>query len=117
MKERLEQRKQEMIARAEQALLEQLPVDEKTLKKMGKHLEPRRVKRLLLVAVGGGALLSALGTAAHDRLARAAMARELKKQLAPIHEKLDVLQAQNEELKRQNAALRRSLEERESRQD
>lgn len=110
MKERLEQKKQELMERAGQALLEQLPVEQKTLRRAARYLEPRKIKRLALVCVGGAALVSVAGTLAHDRMARAATAREIRKQLAPIHEKLDALQAQNEELKRQNEALRRQLE-------
>lgn len=95
-----------LMTRAEQALMEQLPLDQKKLRLAAKLLEPKNLKRLGIAAVGGTLGLSALGSIGRTRLYRAAMARELKKQLAPISKKLDALEKQNEELRRQNEELR-----------
>ena len=104
-----EKGKQELASRAGQALLEQLPVDQKTLRRAARLLEPQNLKRLALAAAGAAAVLSLAAGIGHDRMYQAAVGREIKKQLAPIHQKLDDLQAQNEELRRQNEALRREL--------
>lgn len=102
-------KKNELAVRAEQALLSQLPVDTKVLKKAAKYLEPGKLKLFALAAAGGAALLSLLASAGHARVYRAAVSRELKKQLAPVNEKLGQLEAQNEELKRQNEELQKQL--------
>ena len=101
--------KKALTSRTEQAVLDLLPVDEKSLRRAAKLLEPKNLKRLGLAAVGGAALLSALGTAGRDRIYRAAVARELKKQLEPVNKKLDALEQQNEELRRQNEELQKQL--------
>lgn len=101
--------KKALAARASQALLEQLPVDEKKLRRAAALLEPKNLKRLGIVAVGGTAALSLTGSLIQSRLYRAALARELKRQLAPIHKKLDALEQQNKELKAQNEQLRKEL--------
>lgn len=105
----LNQQKNALALRTEQAVLERLPVDQKALRKAAKFLEPKRLKLLLIAAVGGAALLSAIGSFGHERLYRAAVAREMKKQLEPVNSRLDQLQKQNEELKRQNEELKRQL--------
>lgn len=102
--------KRGIALRAEQAVLEQLPVDRKALKKAAKYLEPKKLKLLTVAFLGGAAFLSLLGTAGHERLYRAAVAKELKRQLAPVNEKLDELQAQNDELRAQNEELKRRLD-------
>lgn len=99
-----------LAARAEQAILQQLPVEQKTLRRVSKLLEPKNLKRLGIAAVCGTATLSVLGSVSQMRMYRAAMARELKKQLAPVNKKLDELEAQNEELRRQNEQLQKKLE-------
>ncbi len=101
--------KQSLSAYAQQRVLEQLPVDTKALRKAAKYLEPKRLKLVALAAVGGGALLSLLSSVGHERLYQAAVARELKRQLAPLNAKLDRLETQNEELRRQNETLQRQL--------
>lgn len=101
--------KRMLAARAEQAVLERLPVDRSALRAAAKLLEPKRLKLVLLAAAGGMALVSMIGSLGHERLYRAAVARELKKQLAPVNERLETLQKQNEELKRQNDELRQKL--------
>lgn len=102
-------KKEELAAQAGQLLINQLPVDVGKLKRAATYLEPRKLKRIAVVAVGGSALLSLIGTLGHDRLYRAAVARELKKQLAPIQKQLDELAEQNEALIRQNEALQEEL--------
>lgn len=101
--------KRALTARAEQAVLERLPVDQKKLRAAAKYLEPKRLKLVLLAAAGGMALLSAVASFGHERVYRAAVARELKRQLAPVNERLETLEKQNEELKRQNEELARRL--------
>ncbi len=98
-----------LAARAEKALLEQLPLDQKALTRAAKILESGKLKRVAIAAAGGAMALSFLGTVGEMRLYRVAMKRELKKQLAPINKKLDELEEQNEELRRQNAQLQRQL--------
>ena len=60
--------------------------------------------RLTVLAAGGGALLlGAAGSAARYEAYRLAVARELKKQLAPLNARLETLEEQNEELKKELA--------------
>ncbi len=67
------------------------------------------LKRLGALAIGGAAAVSLAGNFARSRMIRQSMARELKKQLAPMNRKLDELEKQNEELKKQNEQLRKQL--------
>ena len=98
-----------LVRLAESRLMEQLPVDQKALRRAAFLLEPKNLKRLGVLAAGGAVSLSVLGTVSRTRMLRAAMARELKKQLAPVNKKLDELEKQNEELKKQNEQLRKQL--------
>ena len=100
-----------LTARTEQAVLELLPMDQKTLRRAARLMEPKNLKKIGLLAVGGTALFSLLGSLGHDRLYRAMVAQELKKQLEPINRKLDALEKQNEELLRENAELKERLAE------
>ncbi len=100
-----------LTARTEQAVLELLPVDQKTLRRAARLMEPKNLKRLGVAVFGGTALLSLLASIGHDRVYRAMVARELKKQLEPVNRKLDVLEKQNEELLRENAELKERLAE------
>ena len=102
-------KKEELVAQAGQALLQQLPVDVGRLQKAAKYLEPKRAKWIAVAVVGGSAALSLIGKLGHDRIYQAAVSRELKKQLAPIQKQLDELAAQNEDLIRQNEMLREDL--------
>ena len=106
---KLDRTQKALAARAEQLLWDKLPVEQKTLRRAAKLLEPKNLKRLGVLALGGGAVVSLLGSVGQMRMVRAAMARELKKQLEPINRKLDELEAQNEALTRQNEALRAEL--------
>lgn len=99
-----------LAARAEQAIMQQLPVEEKTLRRVGKLMEPKNLKRLGIAAICGTATLSVLGSVSRMRMYRVSMARELKKQLAPVNKKLDELEEQNEELRRQNEQLQKKLD-------
>ena len=104
-------KKEELAAQAGQAFLNQLPFDVSRFQRAARYLEPKKLKRIAIVAIGGSALLSLLGTLGHDRLYRAAVAREIKKQLDPIQKQLDELSEQNEVLIRQNEALQEQLAE------
>ena len=110
---RLSNPKELLYRQAEQTLLEQLPIDQKRLRRAAKLLEPQNLKRLGVLAVGGAAALSLLSSWGSARLYRAEVARELKKQLAPVNRKLDELEEQNKALEEQNEALRRALDRRE----
>ena len=102
--------KKKLAARAEEALMQQLPMEPKTLRRVSWLLEPRHLKYLGIAAVAGTAAFSALSSASHMHAYRAAMARELKKQLDPVNKKLDELEKQNEELRRQNEQLQKKLD-------
>ena len=97
--------------KAEETVLEALPVDPKLLRKISGHLNARGLKLFGALALAAAGLTSAAATAGRYRFYRAAMARELKKQLAPVNEKLDELQRQNEQLQKQNKALEKQLRE------
>ncbi len=98
-----------ITARAEQAMLDRIPVDQRTLRIIGKTLEPNNLKRIGIAAVGGSLLISMISTLGRDRLNRAETARELKKQLMPLQKKLDDLEAQNAALWQQNEELKSQL--------
>ena len=59
----------------------------------------QQIKKYGLLAGGAVLGLTAIGSAARTAGYRAAVSRELKKQLKPIHEKLDRLEKENAELK------------------
>lgn len=103
--------KKKAAKKAEQELLSILPVEPRTLTRVGRLLEPKNIKRLLLAALGGSLLASVLSSLSRARMIRASVARELKKQLAPINKKLDNLEKQNEELKKENEELLRRTKE------
>ncbi len=96
-------------ARAEHAMLDGISVDQRTLRIIGKTLEPKNLKRIGIAAVGGSLLISMISTLGRDRLNRAETARELKKQLMPLQKKLDDLEAQNAALWQQNEELKSQL--------
>ena len=73
------------------------------------HASPQNIKRLAALLVGGGVAVSLAGDWLRKRSYRAAMAKEMKKQLAPLNKKLDELEKQNEELKKQNEQLKKKL--------
>ena len=104
--------KNALAVRAGKAVLEQLPVDQKKLRLAAAVLEKVDLKRLGVVAVSGAAAISLAGSALQARMTRAALRRELKRQLAPVNNKLDELEEQNKELRRQNEELRRQLKTR-----
>ena len=98
-----------LAVRAGKAVLDQLPVDQKKLKTAAALLEKKNLRRLGVIAASGAAALSLGSTALQARLTRAALRRELRRQLAPVNNKLEELEAQNKELQRQNEELRRQL--------
>ena len=100
-----------LAVRAEQALVEQLPVNQKTLRAIGWLMDPQHLKVASVGVLGCAAAVSMFKNVGQMRMYRAAMGRELKKQLEPINKKLDELEAQNEELKRQNQRLQKQLEQ------
>ncbi|MBQ3702303.1 MAG: hypothetical protein II885_06055 [Oscillospiraceae bacterium] len=103
--------KNALAVRAEQALVEQLPVDQKTLRVIGWLVRPTNLKKVGIGAIGCAMAVSMIKNANQMRSYRAAMGKELKKQLEPVSEKLNELEAQNEELKRQNQELLKKLEQ------
>ena len=94
-----------LTARVEQALLEKLPVDQKSLQRVFRILEPKNLKKIGIAAIGGSALISLISSLTHDSAYKAAVAREMKKQIAPLEQRLEELQAQNELLLQQNREL------------
>ena len=98
-----------IAARAEKAIIESLPIDQKTLRVIGKVLEPGNLKRIGIAAVGGSLLISLISSLGRDRINRVETARELKKQLAPLQKKLTDLEAQNTALWQQNEELKSQL--------
>lgn len=78
-------------------------IRKKTAEGLVNALPLKEIKKYGLLA--GGALLglSLLGGAARAESYRLAMSRELKKQLKPIHEKLDALEEENAALRAQLA--------------
>lgn len=98
-----------IAARAEQAIVNSLPVDQKTLRIIGKVLEPKNLKRIGIAAAGGSILISVASSLGRARLNRAESARELRKQLLPLLEKMEDLEAQNAVLLRQNEELKSRL--------
>lgn len=103
-----------IAARAEKAIMESLPVDQKTLRIIGKVLEPKNLKRIGIAAVGGSVLVSLVSSLGRDRINRIETARELRKELMPIQKKLDELEAQNTVLWQQNEELKLQLAKLES---
>ena len=100
-----------LAAKAEETLMQQLHVDQKTLQRVGKVLQPKNIKRAAIALVGGSAALSMLGSIGEARMIRRAVGRELKKQLEPVKKQLSTLEEQNKELKKQNDELRRKISE------
>ena len=94
-----------LTARVEQALLEKLPVDQKSLQRVFRILEPKNLKKIGITAIGGSVLISLISSLTHDSAYKAAVAREMKKQIAPLEQRLEELQAQNELLLQQNREL------------
>ena len=106
----LQEHSSRITAKTEEAVLNMLPVDQKTLRIIGKVVEPKNLKRIAIAAIGGSALIS-IGTAiGHDRLYRLTVANEMKKQLEPLQKKLEALEAQNAALLEQNQKLMAQLE-------
>ena len=91
------------------ALAKNDSVQQKLLRYALAHVNARDLKKLVGLLVGAGLAVSLAGSLARNRLYRAALARELKKQLAPVTKKLDELEKQNEELKKQNEQLKKQL--------
>ena len=58
-------------------------------------------KKAAVAAVGTAAVVSAVSTAAQYRFYRGIVARELKRQLGPLREQLDEIQAENRQLRRE----------------
>ncbi len=100
-----------LTAKAEQMLLEKLPVDQKTLQRFGKLLEPKNLKRISIAAIGASIAVSLINSIGHDKVYRAAVAREIKKQITPLEHKLDELRMQNAVLLQQNRELIERLSE------
>ncbi len=69
-----------------------------------KNVDTKKLRLTAAAAGGGLLLLGAAGSVGRYETFRLAVARELKKQLAPVNAKLDELEKQNEELKKQLAS-------------
>ena len=91
------------VLREKEELIPGAPV--KINKKMADYIIRNLDKKKLVrigAAAGGAALVATVGAAVtRTQMLRIALARELKKQLAPIQQKLDELEKQNEELKKE----------------
>ncbi len=98
-----------LAVKAGKAVLEQLPADRKKLRLAAALLEKENLRRLGVTVAAGAAALGLVGTAMQAGLTRAALRRELKRQLAPLNRRLEELEDQNRELQRQNEQLRREL--------
>ena len=109
----LPNKKNVLTTQAEQIILEKLPVDQKTLRIVTKVLEPKNLKRIAIAAVGGSFLISFVSSASQNRIYQAMVAREMKKQLAPLRKKLDDLEAQNAVLWEQNQELLKQMKKKE----
>ena len=96
-------------AAAQRAVLDNLPIDPKLVCKARKAMENERLRRLVLLSVCAGTAVTVAGIAGQRMLYRSAVAREVKRQLVGVNEKLDELHAQNAELLRQNEALMAQL--------
>ncbi|MBQ6520125.1 MAG: hypothetical protein IJI14_15535 [Anaerolineaceae bacterium] len=100
---------------AEKAVLDMIPIDQKTLQKIIKIIESGNLKRMAIgLAVGtagGAALISLISTIGHDRMYQASVGREIKKQLEPLKVKLNELEAQNAVLYQQNQELTKLIEQ------
>ena len=83
--------------------------EQKLLRMVLAHANAKDLRKLGILVIGCGAAVSLAGSFARNRFYRAALARELKKQLAPVNKKLDELEKQNEELKKQNEQLKKQL--------
>lgn len=83
--------------------------EQKLLRYVLANVNGKTIKRLGAVVIAGGFAVSLAGSWLHNRVYRAAVAKELKKQLAPVNKKLDELEKQNEELKKQNEQLKKQL--------
>lgn len=92
-----------------QALAKSSPGEQKLLRHVLAHANPGSIRRLGALLVGGGVAVSLAGNWLYNRVYRAAVAKELKKQLAPVNKKLDELEKQNEELRKQNEQLKKQL--------
>lgn len=102
--------KNKFAANTRKNFLQQLPVEEKTLRRVSWLMDSKHLKLLGVAAVGGTVLISLLSSMSRMRAYRMAMARELKKQLDPVNKKLNELEKQNEELKEQNEQLQKQLQ-------
>lgn len=100
-----------LAAKAEQMLLEKLPVDQKALQRIGWVIEPKHLKWIGITAIGGSALISLVSSVGHDKIYQAMVAGEIKKQIAPLEHKLDELRTQNGVLLQQNRELIARLNE------
>jgi len=103
--------KNPLALKAQQALAGQLPGGELTLNVIKTLVKPENLKIVGIALVGGWLLVSWLRNLGEKWALRAEIRKELEKQLGPIHEKLETLEAQNEELMQQNERLQEALDE------
>ena len=98
-----------LMEQAEQSLLNSLPIDQKKLQLAKKYAQPKYLKIVVLAALGGSAAVTVLSNIGRNEIYRAAVAKEMKKQLAPLYKRLEELEAQNEILIHQNEELKAKL--------
>ena len=87
------------------------PLPGKELPKAAKLLRKLDVKKIGLIAGGTAAVVTAVSAVGRYGLYRGAVAAELKRQLAPLHRKIDQLQAENRMLRTELEKLREAQKE------
>ena len=94
------ERIQQAIGKAEEPLrrLQSGKLDRKTALTV---LHKRDWKKVAVVALGTTAVASAVSLAAQRRFYQGIVSRELKRQLGPLREQLDEIQAENRQLRRE----------------
>ena len=76
-----------------------------------KKLDTPKTRRIAAAAIGAVAVSAAVHSVSQSRFYRSAVAREMKKQLAPLQEQIAALQASVDALRAENAVLRGEREQ------
>ena len=98
-----------LVAKTEQAIMEKLPVDQKSLERIAKLLDPKTMKRLGIGIVVGSMTASFLITLGKQQMTKAMISREVKKQIEPLKAQLEELESQNAALLKQNEELKSQM--------
>ncbi len=83
------------------------PLPGRELPKAAKLLRKLDMKKLGLIVGGTAAVLTVVSVAGRYGIYRGAVAAELKRQLAPLHRKIDQMQAENRMLRTELERLRK----------